>query len=179
MKILSANHTHRTLAATVLGLGLLASLPAMAEDARSLNNAELKSLNSTSVAGMSYPAKSDMRDHSEMDGDVEARIQHLHDQLKVTPDQEDAWSQVAKVMRANSSKMKTAYDTREASTNLSAPDDIKAQQKLVAVHASALSDFSDAFSTFYDKLTPDQQQHADRLFSHMAQHEAHKGHAKK
>ena len=161
--------TTRTLMIAALGTTLFTALPVLAEDAASLNAAELKSLESNKSA-----YDSDAKMGPQMDRGVEGRIAHLHDQLKVMPDQEDAWGKVAAVMRDNSAKMKAAFEARKSNTELTAPEDIKAEQKLLSVHASTLSDFYDAFSTFYDKLTPDQQKHADKLFTHMEEkHEHH------
>jgi hypothetical protein len=163
----------RTLATAVLGVSLFGALPVLAADdtTSSLNAAELKSITSDNSASM--PMGKGMHD---MDKGVEGRIRHLHDQLKVTPDEEDAWGKVAQVMRDNAAKMKAAYEARMSNTNLSAPDDIKAEQKLLETHTSTLSDFSDAFSTFYNKLTSEQQKNADMLFSHMEQHHEHEKH---
>jgi hypothetical protein len=180
MKTSLMNTASRTFTVLMLGASLVASTAVLAaeDNTSSLNAAELKAVSSGSSTAMPMGQDKTMQG-MDMDKGVEGRIKHLHDQLKVTPDQEDAWNKVAKVMRDNAAKMKSAYEARMDTTNLSAPDDIKAEQKLVAAHASSLSDFSDAFSAFYDKLTPEQQKNADMLFSHMEQHHEHKGNHKK
>jgi hypothetical protein len=162
--------TSRTLMVAALGTTLLTALPALAEDTTAaLNAAELKSIDSGKSADMAP-----MQDKG-----VEERIKHLHDQLKVTPDQEAAWGKVAQVMRDNAASMKSAFEARKANTNLTAPEDIKSLQKMTQAHADALDKFADSFGTFYDTLTPEQQKNADRVFGHMEQKQEHEHKNKK
>jgi len=98
---------------------------------------------------------------------VEGRIAYLKAELKITPQQEAAWNQVADAMRAN------ARDGDALMTQLRAqhqPDQkpnavqrLEAQGKFAAFRVQANERFLAAFRPFYASLTPDQQQSADQL----------------
>lgn len=98
--------------------------------------------------------------------DIEQYITNLHKQLKITPDQEAQWKQVADVMRQNSTAMQTA--TKDYSQNvktMSAVDDLKSYQKIVQTHEEALQRLLPVFQTLYDSMPDAQKKAADQVFS--------------
>ncbi len=97
--------------------------------------------------------------------DIEQYITKLHAQLKITPDQEAQWKQVADVMRQNSSSMQAATnDYAQNSKSMNAVDDLKAYQKIVQTHQDALQNLVPAFQTLYDSMPDAQKKTADQVF---------------
>jgi protein CpxP len=98
---------------------------------------------------------------------VEARIKHLHDQLKIKPDQETQWSAVAQVMRDNAAALDSAIQARvQKASGMSAIDDIRSYQAIAAAHAEGLQKFADAFAPLYEAMPDAQRTNADRVFGH-------------
>jgi periplasmic protein CpxP/Spy len=107
-------------------------------------------------------------------GSVEARIRELHAELKITPDEESAWNDVAQAMRDNAASMeKLIAETRQQGPqNRNAVDDLKAYQQFAEAHVDGLKRLTPAFETLYDKMSPEQKKHADRVFQSFS-HEHH------
>jgi len=98
---------------------------------------------------------------------VEARIKHLHDQLKITQDQETLWSAVAQVMRDNAAALDSAIQERmQKASGMSAIDDIRSYQAIAAAHAAGLQKFADAFAPLYEAMPDAERTNADRVFGH-------------
>jgi hypothetical protein len=103
---------------------------------------------------------------------VEVRIKTLHDELKVTADQDAAWETVAQAMRDNEESMSKLVDTRHTNVGtMTAVDDIKSYQEIAQNHADSLAKFVAAFEPFYNSLTADQKKTADEFFSKSQMHE--------
>jgi hypothetical protein len=100
-----------------------------------------------------------------MHDDVEARIKTLHGQLKITPEQEQAWNAVAEQMRANA-KARAAIRDQQGQTEktATAPDMINAYAKTMDAHADGVHKFADAFQSLYDGMSPQQKKTADSVF---------------
>jgi len=144
---------------TMLTLGLAA--PAGAQSSQSTVTP------SASSSGTSAPAPATKTRHSRRARtfDIETYIANLHKQLKITPDQEAQWKQVADVMRQNSTAMQAA--TQEYAQNakdMSAVDDLKSYQKIVQTHQDALQRLVPAFQTLYDGMPDAQKKTADQVF---------------
>jgi protein CpxP len=97
--------------------------------------------------------------------EVEQRIKTLHQQLRITPEQETAWNTVAQTMRDNAKRlddlqMQHATDAKTAT----APDMIDSYAKTVDTHAEAVHSFRDSFRPLYDSMTADQKKTADGVF---------------
>jgi len=92
-------------------------------------------------------------------------IKHLHDQLKITPDQETQWSNVAQVMLDNAAAMDSAVQdrARKAGT-MTAVDDLASYQAIVAAHADGLRKLQTAFAPLYAAMPAAQQKIADAVF---------------
>jgi len=97
--------------------------------------------------------------------DIEQYITNLHKQLKITPDQETQWKQVADVMRENSVAMQQAtHDYAQNAKDMTAVDDLKSYQKIVQTHQDALQRLVPAFQTLYDSMPDAQKKTADQVF---------------
>jgi protein CpxP len=98
---------------------------------------------------------------------VEDRIKHLHDQLKITPQQEAQWSNVAQVMLDNASAVDSAIKDRVAkSASMTAIDDLRSYQAIVQTHADGLKKLAGAFMPLYSAMPEAQQRNADAVFGH-------------
>jgi hypothetical protein len=162
--------TSRLLAATAFCALLATSVPAFAQTAEDLNAKELSQMNNGAPAGPAdMSQKKDWHDKGQMQHprmDVEARIQKLHDQLKITPEQEDKWSAVAGVMRDNAATMEQTFADRKNKTDMTAVEDMQSYHDVIETHATSLQKLIDAFKPLYDSMSPEQQKNADRIFGH-------------
>ena len=96
---------------------------------------------------------------------ADERIKQLHDQLKITPDQESKFGTLADVMRDNAKDMSAAVEKREeAKQTTSALDDLKAYQVVAQAHADGLKALVPAFEDLYKSLSDTQKAQADELF---------------
>jgi protein CpxP len=97
---------------------------------------------------------------------VEARIADLHAKLKITPDQEPKWTEVAQVMRDNAKKMDELF--RQRSQNLrtmTAVDDLRSYRDFTDAHSQGLQKLITSFEGLYNGMTPDQKKNADTVFA--------------
>ena len=98
---------------------------------------------------------------------AEDRIKSIHDQLKITADQEPKFGKLADVMRANAKEMSEAVEKREmAEKTATALDDLKAYQAIAEAHADGLKELVPAFEGLYSVLSDGQKKEADALFTH-------------
>jgi protein CpxP len=98
---------------------------------------------------------------------AEDRIKHLHDQLKITPEQEAQWSNVARVMLDNASAVDKAIKDRIATAaSMTAIDDLRSYQAIVQTHADGLKKLAAAFMPLYSAMPEAQQRNADAVFGH-------------
>jgi protein CpxP len=98
---------------------------------------------------------------------VEQRITALHAALKITPDEEKTWNNVAQAMRENATAMDTlvASNRTTAPHGMSAVDDLKTYQKVAQAHVDGLKNLISAFSTLYDGMPDAQKKVADEVFN--------------
>ncbi len=108
--------------------------------------------------------------------DVEARIKTLHGQLRITPEQESQWKDVADAMRENA---KTMTDLRgqqaDATKSATAPEMIDAYGKTMDAHANAIRKFGAVFQTLYDGMSAPQKKTADAVFRERVQQAEKRG----
>jgi Spy/CpxP family protein refolding chaperone len=95
---------------------------------------------------------------------IEARIKYLHDQLKITSDQEAQWKTVADVMRDNGETLGRLYQERAQAKDLSAVDDLKQYVAISQASADGAKKLADAFEPLYDSFPADQKALADATF---------------
>jgi hypothetical protein len=108
---------------------------------------------------------------------VEARIKDLHTKLKITPEQEELWNNVAQVMRDNAATMETLIKARkEKAGAVNAVDDLKSYSEIAEAHAVGLKKFIPAFEPLYAAMSDAQKKSADTLFRQHGHMKAkHKG----
>lgn len=97
---------------------------------------------------------------------VEQRITNLHAALKITPDQDAKWKDVAQDMRENASAMdKLLAETRKTPPqNMTAVDDLKMYQKFAQAHVDALKNLLSHFEALYAAMSDAQKKIADEVF---------------
>ncbi len=142
-----------SLFAASLICGSAAMVPAFAQNATTTT-----STTTTTTAASSNVAQ-------KMEAHVETRIKTLHDELKITPEQEAQWSTVAQAMRDNETAMEPLYEARKNSAAMSAIDNLKTHQALSQAYAESFSKFIDAFEPLYNNMSDAQKKWADESFA--------------
>jgi hypothetical protein len=111
-----------------------------------------------------------------MEKRVEERVKELHDKLKITSDQADAWNVVADAMRENGKDIHALIEERhEKAGTLSALDDLDSYRKIASAHADGIGKFIQAFQPLYDSMTDAQKKNADTVFGSYEGHMGHMG----
>jgi hypothetical protein len=117
---------------------------------------------SSTPTGNTKPASTPIRGEN-----AEDRIKHLHDQLKIMPQQEAQWSNIAQVMLDNASAVDSAIKDRVAkSASMTAIDDLRSYQAIVQTHADGLRKLAAALAPLYSAMPEAQQRNADAVFGH-------------
>jgi len=96
---------------------------------------------------------------------IDERIEALHDKLRITGDQEAAWSNLAQVMRENSTKMQAriAHWANQAG-KMSAIENLRAQSDMAVETVESFRKLIPVFETLYGTLSDDQKKAADTMF---------------
>ena len=96
---------------------------------------------------------------------VERRVQQLHTQLRITPQEQSQWDAFAQTMRQNADNMRTAIDQRGSQMDtMDAAQNMQSYAQLAQVHAQDMQQMASAFQTLYQSMSPEQRQNADQLF---------------
>ena len=102
---------------------------------------------------------------------VDQRITHMHAQLKITPQQEDAWNAFAQVMRTNVTATDDAYQKRtESLATMTAPENMANFAQIEQARAQGVQNLATAFQTLYNGFSDDQKKIADTMFRHYGNH---------
>jgi hypothetical protein len=106
---------------------------------------------------------------------VNERIAAMHQQLKITPEQQPAWDAFAQTMRDNTTATEQDYRARRASVaTMSAPDNMKNFAQIEQARTDGVQKLAASFQTLYDGMSDAQKKTADEVFRHYGeQHEAH------
>jgi protein CpxP len=108
------------------------------------------------------------------DAAVEQRIMELHAQLKITPNEEAQWTQVAVTMRENARILDQVIDKRDATVaSANAIDNLYSYADIAQAHANGVRKLAGAFSGLYAVMSDSQKDLADVVFSHR-DHDARK-----
>jgi hypothetical protein len=111
---------------------------------------------------------------------VDQRITRMHAQLKITPQQEDAWNAFAQVMRTNVTTTDDAYQKRtESLATMTAPENMANFAQIEQARAQGVQNLATAFQTLYNGFSDDQKKIADTMFRHYGNHEGHHKHGAK
>ncbi|MGA3000284.1 MAG: Spy/CpxP family protein refolding chaperone [Acetobacteraceae bacterium] len=97
---------------------------------------------------------------------VEQRIASLHAALKITPDEETKWNDVAKAMRENAAAMDklVAENRTTPPQNMTAVEDLLMYQKFAQTHVDGLKNLIVSFSALYSAMPDAQKKIADKVF---------------
>ena len=96
---------------------------------------------------------------------LESRISSLHDQLKITADQEKKWQAVTKVMRSNAEASHAlVMEKRKDEASLTAVADLNAYADIEEAHAKHVRKLAKVFAELYDSMNADQKKVADDVF---------------
>jgi Spy/CpxP family protein refolding chaperone len=140
----------RTLVAAALvgGIALAGALPAAAQ-----NNSTTGKPPAAQAATSSKPET------------VEQRITSLKTALKITPDQESKWKDVATAMRDNAAAMdKLVQEKKPKMANMTAVEDLKTYEDFTKVHLDGMKNLRSSFETLYKAMPDDQKKNADKVF---------------
>jgi hypothetical protein len=98
---------------------------------------------------------------------VDQRIANLHKSLKITADEETAWTAVAQAMRDNAAAMQKLIEERDADAAkpVTAVDDLNSYQQFAQQHADGLKNLITAFDTLYNAMPDPQKKLADQVFA--------------
>src|ERR1700719_2083990 len=98
---------------------------------------------------------------------VEQRIKDLHTALKITPDQDSKWNEVAQDMRENAAAMDNliAANRKTPAKNMTAVEDLKMYQKFAQAHVDGLRNLISSSDKLYAGMPDAQKKSADQVFS--------------
>jgi protein CpxP len=144
-------------AATVLGAALLAVPGASAQQGTQTP---------TQMAPAATPSAPHSTARAPRADRVEARIKTLHAQLKITPDEEPLWNNVAQVMRENARTIDQLASERSAKrTGMTAIDNLRSYEEIADAHAAEMKKLVPAFEALYAKMSDTQKKTADAVFN--------------
>jgi hypothetical protein len=110
---------------------------------------------------------------------MDARITKLHDQLKITPAQEEQWNKLAQVMRENGVALRAAVEVRKEKGTMNAVDDLKSYSAVMDAQSEGMHKFIPAFEALYASLSDEQKKTADTVFTRHHWKHHHRGATKK
>ncbi|GBQ80398.1 hypothetical protein AA13595_0328 [Gluconacetobacter johannae DSM 13595] len=111
--------------------------------------------------------------HDQTPDQVETHIATLHQQLGITPAQEQPWGAFAQLMRDNAERFRDSIaQRRDRLSSMSAADNMQSYADLVTQRAQDLQALNMAFRTLYNGFTDIQKKQADTLFRQSDQHAA-------
>ena len=153
-------------AATILGAMVFAGpWTAAAADAVPSPALRLAQADSTTAAPPSA-ATAKSKPRRSMSDRVEVRIKRLHDELKITSDQEPQWKAVADAMRDDGKAMQAIIaQRRQSRAGMTAVDDLRSYEQVAETHVQGLQKLIPAFQALYDGMSPDQKKNADAVFA--------------
>ena len=142
--------------AALLGFTMLASPPATARTDTAFQLAQAAAPQTQAGAGAT----------SSKGETVEQRIATLHVALKITPDEETKWGDVARAMRENAAAMAklVAEGRTTPPQNMTAVEDLQMYQKFAQTHVDGLKNLIASFTALYSAMPDAQKKIADKVF---------------
>lgn len=117
-------------------------------------------------AETTHAPRPSIKPNTSADDRVEAHINKLHAELKITPVQEGLWKKVVEVMRDNEQTMDALHKSRaEQAATMTAVDDVKSYAAIADAHADGLKKFASVFEPLYNNMSDRQKKNADKVFS--------------
>ncbi len=176
MALLGATFLASSLAIGSLAIGSLTMgslTPAHADSTTGQTQiAQSSSNNSTTTTPATAPSTKEKKTKHNPAETVEQRITDLHTALKITPDEEGAWSAVAQAMRDNAANMQKLIEQKhtQATQSMTALDDLETYQAFAQAHVDGLKSLTSTFKTLYDAMPDDQKKNADAVFQNFGRH---------
>jgi protein CpxP len=128
----------------------------------------------TDAASGAVDTQSSAAQRGEQRAGIDALIDHLHDSLKITAEQEPLWHGVTEVMRENAATMsRLAQERAEHSQTATALDDLQSYAEISEAHAAGTKRMILVFQALYDGMSPGQKKAADAEFRGRLQERAH------
>ena len=98
---------------------------------------------------------------------LDQRIAQMHQRLRITPAQEDAWNAFAQVMRDNANAVEQDYQQRaSAMKTMNASQNLQDYARIEQDRAQRVQKLSAAFDSLYGQLSDEQKSTADAMFRH-------------
>jgi len=95
----------------------------------------------------------------------ELRIKKLHNRLKIAPNQETLWNNVAQIMRGNDEKIDgLAKERHDKAATMTAVEDLRSYGEITEAHATGVRTFVPAFEKLYESMSAEQKANADNVF---------------
>lgn len=124
------------------------------------------------VALLSTPALAQANGNGDrmLDQRVQQHITQLHQELGITPAQQQQWDQFARTMWQNAHQMHDVLQQRaERIGSMNALEDMQSYAQLSEVHAQDMQRLSSTFRSLYESMSPRQQQNATQIFRQEAE----------
>jgi periplasmic protein CpxP/Spy len=119
----------------------------------------------TDTGSAVFDTQSSAAQRGEARAGIDALIDHLHDSLKITAEQEPLWHGVTEVMRENAETMnRLAQQRAEHAQTATALDDLKSYAEISEAHAAGTKRMIPVFQALYDSMSPEQKNAADGEF---------------
>ncbi len=153
---------------------LLASVAALSIGAFGMS-AYAQSTSDTAAPGTA-PAAGQMRhaptpeQRAKFAANMAKREAKLHDALKLTSNQEGAWTTFIGQMKAQMPKGDMQRPNKDAMKNLTTPQRLQMQSDRMAKMQERMTARAANINTFYAQLTPEQQKTFDKHFAQMHRH---------
>jgi protein CpxP len=158
---LSAPFARSTAIAALMGATMLAT-PLIAARADTVTTAAIQ------LAQAAGPQNAATTPTTSTKGEtVEQRITALHASLKITPNEEAQWNNVAQAMRENAAAMDKliASNVTTPPQNMTAVDDLKTYERVAQAHVDGLKNLISSFTKLYDAMPDAQKKVADTVFT--------------
>ena len=155
-----------TAATLLLGAGVYAQQKSDATNAASTANAPNRS---------AEQGKRMQQRHQAMQAGMEKHRARLHEQLKLTPQQEGAWTTFMDATKPRQAPMSDAAKAeRQAMVSMNAPERMEKMLGHAKDRLARMQQHLDALKTFYAVLTPEQQKIFDASHQRMHQRMQHR-----
>lgn len=96
---------------------------------------------------------------------MNARIQAMHDKLKITSAEEPLWNKMVQVMREDAKTMDALIQARlDRSKSMNAVEDLESYSRITQARADGARKLIPVFSALYASMSPEQKKEADTMF---------------
>jgi hypothetical protein len=96
---------------------------------------------------------------------VDQRIASLKTALKITPDQESKWKDVAQAMKDNAAAMEKLIEQKKPQmANMTAVEDLKTYEEFTKTHLDGMKNLRSSFEALYSAMSDAQKKNADHVF---------------